>query len=63
VIGVATVREGNQRALLVVDMQIGVLDGTWDAERVVANVARAVEGGGGGGGGGGKEKKGKKVGG
>jgi nicotinamidase-related amidase len=43
VIGVATVREGNQRALLVVDMQIGVLDGTWDAERVVANVARAVE--------------------
>lgn len=39
----ATVREGDRRVLLVVDAQVGVLDGTWEAERVVANVARAVE--------------------
>ena len=39
----ATVREGNQRVLLVVDVQVGVLDGTWEPERVAANVARAVE--------------------
>ena len=39
----ATVRQGNQRVLLVVDVQVGVMDGAWDAPRGVANVARAVE--------------------
>ncbi len=39
----ATVREGNRPVLLVVDVQVGVMDEAWDAERVVANVARAVE--------------------
>jgi len=39
----ATVRDGNQQVLLVVDVQVGVMEGAWDAPRVVANVARAVE--------------------
>jgi nicotinamidase-related amidase len=39
----ATVRSGNRPVLLVVDAQVGVLDGAWEAERVIANVARAVE--------------------
>jgi nicotinamidase-related amidase len=39
----ATVREGHQAVLLVVDMQVGVLGQAWDAPRVIANVARAVE--------------------
>lgn len=39
----ATVREGNQAVLLVVDVQVGVMREAWDAVRVVGNVARAVE--------------------
>lgn len=39
----ATVREGTRGVLLVVDVQAGVMSGAWDSERVVANVARAVE--------------------
>ena len=39
----ATVRQGNQPVLLVVDVQVGVMEGAWDATRVVANVGRAVE--------------------
>ena len=39
----ATIREGDQRVLLVVDVQVGVMNEVWDAERVVKNVARAVE--------------------
>ena len=39
----ATVREGNKSVLLVVDVQAGVISEAWDAPRVVANVARAVE--------------------
>ena len=39
----ATVREGNKGALLVVDTQVGVMGELWDAERIVKNVARAVE--------------------
>ncbi len=31
------------RFLLVVDVQVGVISGTWDAARIVRNVARAVE--------------------
>jgi nicotinamidase-related amidase len=39
----ATVREGRQGVLLVVDVQVGVVKDAWDAPRIVANVARAVE--------------------
>lgn len=39
----ATVREGSRTVLLVVDVQVGVMEGAWDAPRVVAKVARAVE--------------------
>lgn len=38
----ATVREGDQGVLLVVDVQAGVMDGAWEASRIVANVARIV---------------------
>ena len=39
----ATVREGNRPVLVVVDVQVGVMNETWDAQRVVKNIARAVE--------------------
>lgn len=39
----ATVREGNQSVLLVVDVQVDVVRGAWDAPRIVVNVALAVE--------------------
>jgi nicotinamidase-related amidase len=39
----ATVREGNKAALIVVDVQVGVVRGAWDAERIVGNVAHTVE--------------------
>lgn len=38
----ATVRGGNQSALVVVDVQVGVVHSAWDASRVVGNVARVV---------------------
>jgi nicotinamidase-related amidase len=39
----ATVREGNKPVLLVVDVQVGVMSESWDAFRIIKNVARAVE--------------------
>jgi nicotinamidase-related amidase len=39
----ATVRDGNQGVLVVVDVQVGVMDEAWDSERIVKNVARVVE--------------------
>jgi nicotinamidase-related amidase len=39
----ATVRAGDRRALVVVDVQVGVVANAWARDRVVANVARAVE--------------------
>lgn len=39
----ATVREGNKGVLLVVDVQVGVMQQSWDAPRTIKNVARAVE--------------------
>jgi nicotinamidase-related amidase len=39
----ATVRKGSQPVLLVVDVQVGVMKGAWDADRVVKNVAQTVE--------------------
>lgn len=38
----ATVREGNQSVLLVVDVQVNVVQGAWESPRVVGNVALAV---------------------
>ena len=39
----STVRTGSQPTLVIVDVQVGVMANSWDAPRVVANVARAVE--------------------
>jgi nicotinamidase-related amidase len=39
----ATIRSGAKSALVVVDVQIGVMASSWEANRVVANVAQAVE--------------------
>lgn len=39
----ATVREGNKGVLLVVDVQVGVMSGAWDSDRIVDNVSRAIE--------------------
>ena len=39
----ATVRKGDRPALLVVDVQVGVISDAWDAPRIIQNVARAVE--------------------
>ncbi len=39
----ATVREGSKSVLVVVDVQVRVMAGAWDAPRVIANIARAVE--------------------
>ena len=38
----ATVRTGHQAALVVVDVQVGVMREAWDAARVIGNVACAV---------------------
>lgn len=39
----ATIREGNQPVMLVVDVQVGVMHNVWDAERVIKNVGVAVD--------------------
>jgi nicotinamidase-related amidase len=39
----ATVREGNKPVLMVIDVQVGVMAEAWDSERIITNVARAVE--------------------
>ena len=39
----ASIRQGNQGVLLVVDVQVGVVADAWEAPRVVGNVAKAVE--------------------
>ena len=39
----ATVRTGNKTVLLVVDVQVGVVGGAWERQRIIGNVARAVE--------------------
>ena len=36
------IREGNRAALVVVDVQVGVIADAWDAARVIGNVALAV---------------------
>lgn len=39
----ATVRAGQRAALLVVDVQVGVVRDAWEAQRIIANVALAVQ--------------------
>ncbi len=39
----AFVREGNRTALLVVDVQIGVMQYVWEPDRIISNINRAVE--------------------
>ncbi|MFZ6813661.1 cysteine hydrolase family protein [Undibacterium sp. Rencai35W] len=39
----ATLRDGNKCVLLVVDVQVGVMNGAWDASRIIKNIARTVE--------------------
>jgi nicotinamidase-related amidase len=39
----ASIRAGQRSALLVVDVQVGVVARAWDYERIVGNVARAVD--------------------
>jgi nicotinamidase-related amidase len=39
----ASVREGNQAVLVVVDVQVGVMREAWDAPRIIKNIATAVE--------------------
>jgi len=39
----ATVRDGAQSVLLVIDVQHGVMQEAWDAGRIIANVARAAQ--------------------
>ena len=39
----ASIRSGNVPVLVVVDVQVDVMRGTWETPRVVANVARTVE--------------------
>lgn len=39
----ATVREGNKGALVVVDAQVGAMADGWEAKRIVANVVEAID--------------------
>ena len=39
----ATIQDGSKGVLLVVDVQVGVLNNAWQAPRIVANIAHAVE--------------------
>ena len=38
----STVRPGNQTTLVIVDVQVGVMAGSWDSPRVIDNVARTA---------------------
>ena len=39
----ATIRAGQQSALLVVDVQVGVMNEAWEAPRIISNLAQSVE--------------------
>ncbi len=39
----ATIRKGNKSALMVVDVQVGVIENAWDPEHIVSNICIAVE--------------------
>ncbi len=38
----ATVREGNKSALIIVDVQVGVMREAWEAPRIIKNIGTAV---------------------
>ena len=38
----ATVGAGNKKVLVVVDAQVGVMQGTWQAPRIIKNIGTAV---------------------
>ena len=42
-IKVAVIREGNKGVLLVVDVQVGVMQNAWDAQRIIKNIGIVVE--------------------
>ena len=39
----ATIREGDKKVLLVVDVQVGVVENAWEAPRIIKNIVLAVE--------------------
>lgn len=39
----ATVREGKKTALVVVDVQVGVMENAWDAPRIIQNINSVVD--------------------
>ena len=39
----ASIREGNKSVLMIVDVQVDVVKGAWESERIVGNVAIAIE--------------------
>jgi nicotinamidase-related amidase len=39
----ATIRDGNQGVLVIVDVQVGVMRDAWEAPRIIQNVSCAVE--------------------
>jgi len=39
----ASVREGNQAILMIVDVQVGVMGQLWESPRIIGNLARLVE--------------------
>ena len=39
----ATIREGNKPALLIVDMQVDVMNSAWKKDLVIENIRRAVD--------------------
>jgi nicotinamidase-related amidase len=39
----ATVRSGHKAALVIVDVQVGVMGEAWDAPRIIKNVSRTVQ--------------------
>jgi nicotinamidase-related amidase len=43
VANLATIREGNKAVLLVVDVQVGVMQYVWNAQRIIKNIGIAVE--------------------
>jgi nicotinamidase-related amidase len=39
----ATVRKGNSKVLVIVDVQVNIMKDAWEAKRIINNVARIVE--------------------
>ena len=39
----AIVREGSKSALLIVDVQVGVMRDAWEAPRIIENISTSVE--------------------